>query len=72
MVYQLEKLSQDYITIIACVGDGHIPGMELLIKDKDLDVETIRLSALRSQKTKQTETQSGHFSISYNPPCLFF
>ncbi|HID25289.1 MAG TPA: hypothetical protein EYP23_02340 [Thermoplasmata archaeon] len=46
MVEQLQDLTQRYSKIVAVVGDGHIPGMERLLKSRNVEVETIRLKKL--------------------------
>ncbi len=50
---------------MACIGDGHVPGISKLLKAKNIEFETIRLSELRSHKDKDTDSTSAHFSINY-------
>jgi pheromone shutdown protein TraB len=63
MVKKLIKLNEDYEKIIACIGDGHVPGISKLLHSKNIEFETIRLEELRKEKVK--DTASAHFSIKY-------
>ena len=65
MVKKLVELHEQYQTIIACIGDGHVPGMSQLLKEKDIEIETIRLADL--QEKKDTDSSSGQFSVNYKP-----
>jgi len=65
MVKKLVKLNEQYQTIIATIGDGHVPGMLKLLKEKDIEIETIRLAELRDQK--DVDSSSGQFSVNYKP-----
>ena len=65
MVKKLVELNEQYRTVIATIGDGHVPGMSKLLKAKDVEIETIRLSELREQK--DTDSSSGQFSVNYKP-----
>jgi pheromone shutdown protein TraB len=65
MAQQLENLSQGFQNIIACVGDGHIPGLAALLESKELKYDTIRLRELRKKGTGESEPGSAHFSIEY-------
>jgi pheromone shutdown protein TraB len=65
MVNKLTKINEQYQNTIACIGDGHVPGVSKLLKEKNIEFETIRLSELRSYKDKDTDQTSAHFSINY-------
>ena len=65
MVNKLTKLNEHYQKTMACIGDGHVPGISKLLKAKNIEFETIRLSELRNYKDKDTDSTSAHFSINY-------
>lgn len=67
MVDKLTQLHGKYQRIIACVGDGHVPGISQLLEQKHVPFETIRLQQLQAWKPPQTDGSSGHFSIQYTP-----
>jgi len=67
MVNRLLSLNNDYEKIIACLGDGHIPGISKILELKNIEFETIRLTELRNQEKKEGDPTSGHFSINYKP-----
>ncbi len=67
MVNRLIRLNENYEKIITCIGDGHVPGISKILKSKDIEFETIRLSELRNQKPEKSDVDStsGSFSINY-------
>ena len=65
MAQRLQELSEKYQNIIACMGDGHIPGISNILQSKEIEFEMIRLSELRKQEKKDTDSASAHFSIDY-------
>ena len=65
MVTRLSKLHEQYQNIIACIGDGHIPGISELLQKRDIPIETIRLNELRDEPEKNKDASSAHFSINY-------
>ena len=65
MVNNLLKLNDEFQTITACIGDGHIPGISKLLEENNIEFKTIRLSELR--KIKDSDSSSGQFSFNYNP-----
>jgi pheromone shutdown protein TraB len=67
MVNNLITLYAQHQQIIACVGDGHVPGISKLLQEKQIPFETIRLQELQNMKIKQTDGASASFSINYNP-----
>jgi len=65
MAQRLQELSEKYQNIIACMGDGHIPGISNILQSKEIEFEMIRLSELRKQEKKDKDPASAHFSIDY-------
>lgn len=65
MVQKLLKTNEEYEKMIAVVGDGHIPGLSEILKKKEIDFETIRLSELRNKSTMSDDTSSASFSLEY-------
>lgn len=65
MAQQLTKASEQYVKIIAVVGDGHIPGLSKLLTDKKIDFKTIRLSEIKDKKTSDLDISTASFSIEY-------
>jgi pheromone shutdown protein TraB len=66
MVQQLKRAHEEYENIVAIVGDGHIPGLQSLLQEKDESVESIRLKELRALKTKPENMSNASFSVEYN------
>jgi pheromone shutdown protein TraB len=67
MVLKLVALHEKHQKIIACVGDGHVPGISALLLEKHIPFETIRLQELQKPQIKETDGSSAHFSIHYKP-----
>ncbi len=67
MVNELLTLHQTHQRIVACVGDGHVPGISALLNEKQMLFETIRLQELQNRKQPETDGSSAHFSIQYKP-----
>jgi pheromone shutdown-related protein TraB len=67
MVLKLVALHEKHQKIIACVGDGHVPGISALLQEKQIPFETIRLQELQKPQIKETDGSSAHFSINYKP-----
>ena len=65
MVSKLVSLNENYQMIIACIGDGHVPGISKLLESKNIEFKTIRLSELRNHKKKEADSTSASFSINY-------
>jgi len=65
MAQQLTQANEQYTKIVAIVGDGHIPGLSELLKQKEIDFETIRLSDLRKLDTSKMDTSTASFSTEY-------
>jgi pheromone shutdown protein TraB len=68
MVGNLIMLHEKHQRIIACIGDGHVPGISKLLSEKQVPFESIRLQELQTLPTKDTDGASGSFSITYRPP----
>ncbi len=68
MVDRLLSLTEDYEIIAAVVGDGHISGMTMLLKDRNIDVETIRLAQLQQQMRDNQDGSQASFHVSYHHP----
>lgn len=66
MVNHLGKLAERYVRIVACVGDGHIPGMLDLLHEQGLNVTSIRLKQLQEYTSSPQETSQSHFSTVYS------
>ena len=67
MVLKLVALHEKHQKIIACVGDGHVPGISALLQEKQIPFETIRLVDLQNRKKQESDGSSAHFSINYKP-----
>jgi len=67
MAKKLVKLSEENQKIIACVGDGHIPGISRLLGQENIEYETIRLSELRNVRV-ESDAATASFSMEYNEP----
>ena len=70
MVQHLILASEKYEKIIAVVGDGHIPGVSNLLTGKNVEFETVRLSALRTKDSEAIDSSTSNFSIRYKSPGL--
>lgn len=66
MTQKLIDASQRFKNIIALVGDGHIPGISKLLKKKNINFETVRLSELRNHKETVVDSASMSFNLNYN------
>ncbi|MCJ7572406.1 MAG: TraB/GumN family protein [Candidatus Thermoplasmatota archaeon] len=65
MAQQLTSASEKYEKIIAVVGDGHIPGLIELLKNKEIPHETIRLSEIKDKKVEINDTSTASFTIEH-------
>jgi len=68
MAGRLIQLNQTYQQVIACVGDGHIPGLSKILTEKNIPMTTIRLHELQAIKKEPADTSSAQFSINYKHP----
>ena len=66
MANQLQKAHDSYEHIIAIVGDGHVPGLESLLKNQDIECESIRLKEIRKKKVVPTDSSQASFTIYQN------
>lgn len=62
MFDRLIKLNEKYERIVACIGDGHVYGISNLLKSKNVEYKTIRLSELKQTKVIQS---SAGFTVKY-------
>lgn len=65
MVQQLVSANDQYGKVAAVVGDGHIPGLQKLLSEKEVDYDTVRLSQLRNFKLEDSDLSSASFSMQY-------
>ncbi|MEM0467535.1 MAG: TraB/GumN family protein [Candidatus Thermoplasmatota archaeon] len=63
---RLTTLLEKYSSIVACIGDGHIPGISTLLKQKNISFETVRLYELQKYGSAPGTSNSAHFSIHYS------
>jgi len=68
MKKKLIQLMDNHENIVACLGDGHIPGISKLLCSDNIEYDTIRLSKLRERKTDEFGTASAHFTTEYKSP----
>ena len=68
MAKKLIQLMENHENIVACIGDGHIPGISKLLSSDNVEYNTIRLSKLREKKTDEFDTASAHFTTNYKAP----
>jgi pheromone shutdown protein TraB len=66
MVDRLAELHAQYQRIVACIGDGHVPGILALLQSKNIPVETIRLHDLQTQTQPASDPSSAHFTVDYS------
>lgn len=65
MLQQLLSANEKYEKIIAVVGDGHIPGLVKLLKEKEITHETIRLNQIKDRNVKVDDASTASFSIEH-------
>jgi len=68
MAKKLTQLTENHQNIVACIGDGHIPGISKLLSSENIEYDTIRLSKLRERKPDEFGTASAHFITEYKAP----
>jgi len=68
MVSKLVELTQQYQRIVACIGDGHVPGISQLLQEKQIPFEAIRLRDLQKKSTPTGDGSAAQFSFEYHPP----
>jgi hypothetical protein len=52
--------------VIACVGDGHVPGMTRLLEDSSIETHSIRLKELKVKKRSPADVSSASFHVNYS------
>ena len=67
MVGKLTELHQQYQRIIACIGDGHVPGISQLLQEKQIPFEAIRLHDLQTKQIPESDGSTANFSFDYKP-----
>jgi len=65
MAQQLKMATEQHEKVIAVIGDGHVPGISKILKKKELEFETIRLSELRNNAPSKSDSSSASFSLEY-------
>ncbi len=66
MVQHLQKLHNENQRIVAVVGDGHVPGIQMLLQNKHIPCEVIRLADLRMQKQTDANGSEATFQVTYD------
>jgi pheromone shutdown protein TraB len=67
MVGRLAEVHQQYQRIVACIGDGHVPGISFLLQEKQVPFETVRLHDLQTKQLPASDGSTAHFSFDYKP-----
>lgn len=70
MANALASLNDKYQSIVACVGDGHIPGLTALLTEKKIPFETIRLTDLQHFQPVASDGASASFTTTYSEPTM--
>ena len=65
MVGRLAELNAQYQKIVACIGDGHVPGILQILKTRQIPVDIIRLHDIQTRQPKDTDGTGAHFSVHY-------
>ena len=65
MTKKIIRLTEEKNNIIACLGDGHIPGISKLLNQENIEFNIIRLKDLR-EKMMKSDISKASFSIEYN------
>ena len=61
MADKMRLLEEKYGTVLALVGDGHVPGMSEILKDKELKL--IRIDEVRNWQPKKKDETSVSYSF---------
>ncbi len=67
MAKNLKELEEKFGNVVAVVGDGHVPGMKKLLRDRDLEI--IRLKDIQkkdSSPAKIQKDQDGNTEVSFS------
>ena len=65
MVKKLTILAEEHEKVVACIGDGHVPGISKLLTEEKIDHEMIRLKELREKKPSEKVSSTAHFTTEY-------
>jgi pheromone shutdown protein TraB len=65
MVNCLIALTENHERIIACLGDGHLPGIAKLLETHNQECEVIRLQELRKISPKPTGGTEANMKLAY-------
>ena len=65
MVKKLKMINEEHEKVIACIGDGHVPGISKLLTEEKIDHEMIRLKELREIKPIEKVSSTAHFTTEY-------
>lgn len=68
MVSRLTELNVQYQKIVACIGDGHVPGISQMLQTRQISVDIIRLHDLQTRQPKDADGTGAHFSVHYESP----
>jgi pheromone shutdown-related protein TraB len=70
MVSKLTELHAQYQRIVACIGDGHVPGISQMLQVRQIPVDIIRLNDLQARQPSETSTDGSgaQFSVNYESP----
>jgi len=66
MIDRLIMIHDQCERVIACVGDGHVPGMIKLLEEASIDVQSIRLADLQNKTISPTNGSSASFHVEYS------
>jgi len=67
---KLKKMNENFDKIVAILGDGHIPGIEKMIRKEDIEIKTIRLKQLKEKQNflSKNSSYSANIQFEYRPP----
>ncbi len=65
MQKKLKMLNEEHEKVIACIGDGHVPGISKLLTEEKIDHEIIRLKELRESKPIEKVSSTAHFTTEF-------
>ena len=67
MTDRIIEANQESQKVLVVIGDGHIPGITKILKQKNIEYEEIRLSDLRKQINESSSSLEASFSLEYRP-----
>ncbi|MEF8848740.1 MAG: TraB/GumN family protein [Candidatus Thermoplasmatota archaeon] len=67
---KLQKMNETFDKIVAILGDGHLPGIEKIIQENDIEIQTIRLKQLKEKQNLLSKNSSynARVQFEYRPP----